>query len=238
MGAALGILLASLAGSAHCAAMCGPFVAFAAAGSVSGTSRVRFNAAYNAGRLVAYAVLGLVAGTLGAGLDHLGGLTGVSRAAAVVAGSVMVLWGLDTILALTGRRVARLHPPAGLQRAMSRLLGQVQSLTPAARAALTGGATALLPCGWLYAFVAAAAGTGSPWYGTLLMAVFWTGSLPVMLTVGYGLQRLAGPLRARLPLVTAATVVIIGLYTIAGRLQLPTGFPGQSTAAGHVDGHR
>jgi sulfite exporter TauE/SafE len=234
MEAALGILLASLAGSAHCAAMCGPFVAFAAAGSASGTSRGRFIAAYNAGRLVAYASLGLAAGSLGAGVDRLGGLAGISRAAAVVAGSVMVLWGLDTILAMTGRRVARLHPPAALQRAVTRAIGSVQSLAPSGRAAVTGLATALLPCGWLYAFVAAAGGTGSPWYGALLMVVFWTGSLPVMVTVGYGLQRLAGPLRARLPIVTAATVVVIGLFTIAGRLQLPASLTSRSTVSGHV----
>jgi sulfite exporter TauE/SafE len=66
------------------------------------------------------------------------------------------------------------------------------------------------------------------------MVVFWTGSLPVMVTVGYGLQRLAGPLRARLPIVTAATVVVIGLFTIAGRLQLPASLTSQSTVSGHV----
>lgn len=52
------------------------------------------------------------------------------------------------------------------------------------------------------------------------MAVFWTGTLPVMLSLGAGLQRLTGPLRARLPVVTAATVVVLGLLTISGRLQV------------------
>jgi hypothetical protein len=55
-----------------------------------------------------------------------------------------------------------------------------------------------------------------------------------MVTVGYGLQRLAGPLRARLPIVTAATVVVIGLFTIAGRLQLPASLTSRSTVSGHV----
>lgn len=217
MGAALGIFLASLAGSPHCAAMCGPFVAFYSAGAAA--SRGAPHAAYNAGRLVAYVVLGFVAGALGAGIDRLGALAGVARAAAIVAGAVMVLWGLDTLVALAGRRVGVLHAPATLQRLATGLVRRVGGMPPTARGALIGLATALLPCGWLYAFVAAAAGTASPARGALVMALFWGGTLPVMAALGLGLQRLAGPLRARLPLVTATAVVAIGLLTIAGRLR-------------------
>jgi uncharacterized protein len=87
------------------------------------------------------------------------------------------------------------------------------------RGLVTGLSTALLPCGWLYAFVAAAGGTGSPGRGMFVMSVFWVGTLPVMATLGFGLQRLAGPVRRSLPLVTATVVVAIGLLTIAGRLR-------------------
>jgi sulfite exporter TauE/SafE len=96
--------------------------------------------------------------------------------------------------------------------------------------------TSLLPCGWLYAFVAAAAGTASPLRATAVMGLFWLGTLPVIASLGIGLQRLAGPLRARLPLVTAAVVIVIGVATVAGRLQpprLPTREPVPHSAHAH-----
>ena len=66
-----------------------------------------------------------------------------------------------------------------------------------------------------------ASGTGSAAGGALLMTVFWAGSVPTMLAVGLGAQKLFGPLRRKLPLVTAAAVVVLGLASIAGRLHAP-----------------
>src|SRR5512138_1101046 len=111
MEAVLGIFLASLAGSPHCAAMCGPFLAFAAAGTDAGTRRWTTLGGYHGGRLASYVLLGAVAGALGAGVERIGMLAGVGRLAAIVAGVVMVAWGVDTFLTLNGRR-SRLHPPA------------------------------------------------------------------------------------------------------------------------------
>jgi hypothetical protein len=69
------------------------------------------------------------------------------------------------------------------------------------------------------------------------MLVFWTGTVPVMATLGLGLQRLAGPLRRSLPLVTAAVVVAIGLLTIAGRMQPSSGSSiGPTSHTHHADG--
>lgn len=222
MEAALGIFLASLAGSPHCAAMCGPFLAFAAAGTDPSRPRWHIVGGYQLGRLFAYVKVGAVAGVLGAGVERLGALAGISRLAAIVAGIVMVAWGVDTILALRGYR-SRFHPPAALQQALGRVAGRLTRMPGVARAGVIGVATALLPCGFLYAFVAAAGGTGSPARAILVMALFWAGTLPVMSTLGFGLQRLAGPLRRTLPVVTASVVVAIGLLTIAGRLRLPSG---------------
>lgn len=220
MNVAIGVLVASLLGSMHCAGMCGPFVAFYT-GSEPDPRRhlARAHVAYNAGRLAAYLTLGAVAGAVGAGLDRVGMAAGVGRLAAIVAGTLMVLWGGAVLLALRGVRLPLLRAPAALLRAVNAVVARVRSWPPAARAGVTGLMTALLPCGWLYAFVATAAGTGSPVRAALVMAVFWAGTLPVMLSLGLGLQRLTGPLRARLPAVTATVVVVLGLLSIAGRLR-------------------
>lgn len=219
--------------------MCGPFLAFAAASDDPPDQGRRGSSllAYHGGRLGAYVVLGAAAGALGAGVERLGALAGVARAAAIVSGMLMIGWGVSTLLALRGRRAPRLHPPGALQRALGAVVRRIGARRGIERAGITGLATALLPCGWLYAFVAAAGGTGSPIRGVIVMSLFWTGTLPVMMTIGVGLQRVAGPLRRHLPLVTASVVVAIGLLTVAGRLRPVTSHQPLAAAATHVD-HR
>jgi sulfite exporter TauE/SafE len=55
------------------------------------------------------------------------------------------------------------------------------------------------------------------------MVIFWSGTVPAMTALGLGLQRLAGPARRHLPLITATLVVAMGLFTIAGRLRSDQG---------------
>ncbi|QKK06734.1 MAG: sulfite exporter TauE/SafE family protein [Planctomycetota bacterium] len=92
------------------------------------------------------------------------------------------------------------------------------SLPPVRRAVVIGLMTTLLPCGWLYAFVATAAGTGSAQFGVLTMFVFWLGTLPVLISVGAGVRAISGPLARRLPLVLPLLIIAAGLYTILSRV--------------------
>jgi sulfite exporter TauE/SafE len=75
----------------------------------------------------------------------------------------------------------------------------------------------------LYAFALIAAGTGSAAWGAAIMAAFWLGTVPVLASVGAGVQALTGTLGRRLPLVTAVAIVLLGLYTLAGRAVMPAG---------------
>lgn len=211
----LSILLASLLGSVHCAAMCGGFVCLYAGETRTATS----HAAYNGGRLVSYLFAGAVAGALGSGLDRAGMLLGVGRFAAIVSGILLVLWGATLALKALGVRLSLGEGPSVAQRVLGPLLARTRTRPAAVRAGAIGLLSTLLPCGWLYAFVATAGGTGSPASAMLVMFVFWLGTLPAMLAVGWGLQRLTGPLRSRLPLVTAVAVMAIGTLSILGRLQ-------------------
>lgn len=215
MTLAFSVLVASLLGSVHCAGMCGGFVCFYAGG---GPARTASHMAYNAGRLVSYLGLGALAGLAGAAVERVGALAGLSRAAAIVSGTLMVAWGLSTLLAARGVRLPRLEGRPGTCNPLGSLLARVRSQPAVVRAAATGLLTTLLPCGWLYAFVAAAAGAGSVARAMLTMGFFWLGTLPMMLAAGYGVQRIAGPLRARLPVVMASAVVVMGLLAVAGRL--------------------
>lgn len=213
----LPVLAASLLGSPHCAAMCGPFACLYA-GQTPHQAAWRAHAAYNLGRLGAYLFLGAVAGLTGAGLNQVGALAGLPRAAAIVAGGMMVLWGGLTIAAASGAKVPGASPPAGFRRILGRVVSRFKDRPPTVRALALGLFTTLLPCGWLYAFVAVAAGTGAVGSGILVMAAFWLGTLPVMAGVGLLAQRAFGPVRRRLPIATAAVLVVLGVLTMAGRL--------------------
>ncbi len=214
------VLAASLAGSLHCAGMCGGFVAFYAGGE-HGPRRYLAHSAYNGGRLVSYLLLGAVAGSLGAAVDLAGSLAGVRQLAALAAGGLMVGWGGYTLLQALDLPLPRVPLPRWLRRINAEVCGAIRGRPPIVRALLLGLVSTLLPCGWLYAFAVIAAGTGSVWRGMLVMAAFWGGTVPLMLGLGLSLQLLSAPLRRRLPVLTAAMLIVVGLLWLAGRTALP-----------------
>ena len=241
---ALGVLGASLLGSLHCAAMCGGFACLyggdAARRSPADTDSadsaptgqhkarrsarplLRAHAAYHGGRLVAYASLGAIAGTLGAGVDQLGQWAGVQRAAGITAGVLLVLWG---VALLANTMDVRLWPAllrSGVSDNAARTIGgmlhRFEQRTPAVRASVLGLLTGLMPCGWLYAFVVTAAGTGSAWRGAAFMALFWVGTVPALVVIATGMRRATGALQARLPMVSAVIVIAFGVAALSGRV--------------------
>lgn len=214
-----GILVASLIGSVHCAGMCGGFVCFyTGSAPAASASAIRAHALYNVGRLLSYLALGALAGWLGQHVTHLGTLVGISHAAALAAGTLMVGWALSTLLAQRGIAVGAVQAPVRWQRGLGRLLHQVREQPIGVRALLTGLFTTLLPCGWLYVFVATAGGTGSIPRAMFTMAIFWLGTVPALAVVGIGAHSLLAPFRRRLPAFSAVMVLVLGLLTMAGRL--------------------
>ncbi len=212
------VLVASLLGSLHCAGMCGPLVAVYAAGDASrGLRRGLSHAVYSAGRLVAYAVVGAVAGSVGAALDLAGNLVGVQRITGIVAGVLIVLWGIVSLLQIRGYGLDRLPLPSSAQRLLSSVFAGVREKPPVVKAAIIGLASALLPCGWLYFFVMIAAGTGGPLRGALVTTAFWVGTLPVMVSLGLGIQAVAGPFRKHLQTVAALVMIALGMYSVVTR---------------------
>jgi sulfite exporter TauE/SafE len=203
------VFTTSLLGSVHCAAMCGPLVTFYA-GSERGPST---HLAYNGGRLLAYAALGAIAGGIGAAVDLAGDAAQVQGVAALLAGGFIVVWGGLALLRALGVRI----PWARTDAAPPERLIKLRRKPPVARAGLLGLLSAALPCGWLYAFVAAAAGTGSALAGAAVMATFWLGTVPMLLGLGVAARRIARLLGHRLPAVTAALLIVVGLAAIFTR---------------------
>lgn len=201
-----GIVATSAVGSIHCVAMCGPLV-----GMHGGARSLRLAAAHSLGRLTTYVLLGATAGALGGALDLAGRVGNVQRTATLLAGVLVLGWGLYLLIA---------NKPVVSRGGSSKFgdaLVRIRHKPPRLRAWLMGTLTGLLPCGWLWAFVVTAGGTGSAALGASVMAAFWLGTVPAMV----GLLAFAGPvfarLRARMPAITAAALIAIGVGTLALR---------------------
>jgi len=229
------IVSAGLFGSLHCVGMCGGLVAVASHDTIGTRARMMTQAAYQGGRLLSYTALGLVAGTLGHALDLAGQAAGLGKAAAILAGGTMALWGLGSMLKAAGVKLG-IPQSRILPVAVQIWLAGLLSRPPMARAALLGGASALLPCGFLYAFALAAAATANAVGGALVMAALWLGNLPALLGFGLALGGVLAPVRRHIPLLSAAAIFALGVFTLNNRVNLPafaaSMTPGSSTASG------
>ena len=224
MNASLGMLGAvatsSLAGSVHCAAMCGPLIGL---WHDPTGPRVLPHLAHTGGRAIAYVTLGVIAGAIGGAVDLAGGLFDVQRVAWLVAAAAVLSWGVLTLLGAFG-----VVPRLSGHRTFARGYVKIRRKRPALRAALVGLLSAALPCGWLWAFVVMAGGTGGPLGGALVMLAFWLGTVPMMLGAGAVVTPLARRLGARFPLVSAA--LLIGLGTVALIVRAPIVTPDRAPA--------
>ncbi|HYQ26766.1 MAG TPA: sulfite exporter TauE/SafE family protein [Polyangiaceae bacterium] len=214
------MVTAGLFGSGHCIGMCGGLIAVASDGANGVGQRASVQLGYQLARLGSYLTLGIVAGALGRALDFAGQAAGWGKAAAVLAGATMSVWGLAAMLNAVGVSFKlpqlRLLPSFFLT-----WLGRARQRPPLARAILLGAASALLPCGFLYAFALAGAATGSPVGGALVMAALWLGNLPALVGFGFLLSGVLSRVRPHIPLLSAAMVFGLGVVTLSSRVNLP-----------------
>jgi len=187
--------LAGLAGSPHCAGMCGGFAV--ACGSTVGRS-----AAWHAGKLATYALLGAIAGGFGALIPGTGGL------AAIVSGVLVVLFA-----AVLG---GWLPEPRFASRTLVRITDRARDADGPAGTFAFGVANGFLPCGLVWAALALPLASGSALVGALTMVAFGLGTVPVLAAVTAGARRIAvRDLRMRR--LMALGVLVSGLLSIGLR---------------------
>jgi sulfite exporter TauE/SafE len=202
---ALASFLAGIAGGVHCAAMCGPLLA-ACAGSRAVSPGWRRTAAYNVGRVASYTAAGALAGLFGGALLTLRGGASAAAAAALLAGSSMLVLALHLAgftpvtraLESAGGRVWRVLAPYS-----RRLLPADNTLRALGLGALWG----WIPCGMVYAVLLTAAATAEPAQGALVALAFGLGTLPNVLGIALAANRIKRLLRFRSVRYAAAAVV-------------------------------
>lgn len=206
---------ASLLGSPHCAGMCGPLLTFLR-GKDDTASSLHAQATYHLARGTAYASLGALAGGLGQAANLGGAWAGIGSVSAWIGGSFLILWAAVRIWP---RRWGRFRPPRFLHRTVARIgrLGGTRAWT---RSLALGFASALLPCGWLFAFVAVAGGSGDWLHGAAIMVAFWAGTVPVLFGLGLGLQTVFSKITARRPVLTTLVLTSLGLWVIIARADI------------------
>jgi sulfite exporter TauE/SafE len=203
----------------HCVGMCGGIVG---ALSFSLPQHTRSNwprffsflIAYNFGRVLSYAMVGALFGSIGGILLETGDQRWLHDGLRWLAAVVMVGIGLYIagwfprfmMIERVGEPIWRLLEPIG-----RRLLPVSSRL----RACMYGAVWGWLPCGLVYTMLLSTPAQGDPVAGALYMALFGLGTLPVMVATGLfagKLYRFAGD--SRLQWLAGLTVVALGLFTL------------------------
>ena len=208
-------LLAGLLGSAHCLGMCAGISGLFAVNSSIATMRMQFPTAltYNVGRVISYAVLGMIVGSFG---------SVIVKASPTVASSVRFLSGL--IIILVGIKVAfdlRLldaieRMGATLWAKIAPVAKRLVPVTSLPRAFGLGLIWGWLPCGLVYSVLLIAATSAAPADGAAIMVAFGIGTMPAMVMTGLGAAQMSQFMRRRgTRLGFGLLIVILGVLTIA-----------------------
>jgi len=186
----VGLFVAGAAGSVmHCAPMCGVFVLGQVADRMARlpphalceASRVRAGLLlpYHLGRLTTYAALGATAAASAALFAAAGWARPVSAVLLVLAAALFAAHAVGRLFSAGWSDRA----PAWWSRTLGRACRGIRR-GGAGGEFLLGLALGFLPCGFLYAAIAAAAASGRPLLGAAGMLAFGLGTAPSLMVVG------------------------------------------------------
>lgn len=201
-------------GSFHCIGMCGPIALTLPVQHLTGVKKLAGMLLYNAGRITAYALLGIIFGWLGKQL-YLGGL---QQWLSVITGIVLLLAVLVKYTHTGWRRGGALPTvfTSKIKSALGSLLRQQRFRTLFAIGFLNG----LLPCGLVYLAIAGAIATGGVLQGALFMAAFGAGTLPAMAGVTWFSHLVTLSVRNRMRSLIPVVISIMGVLLILRGLNL------------------
>ncbi|MCC6972091.1 MAG: sulfite exporter TauE/SafE family protein, partial [Phycisphaerales bacterium] len=183
--------LVGLAGSLHCAGMCGPLLLAVNPPGKTWQDTLTRSATYHAGRILIYAALGLFFGYVGKGFA----VAGFQKIISIAGGGVMIVMALAT---WRFEQIVRALPGMNrffewVQTQIGRTLRRQSHSASFSLGALNG----LLPCGLVYAALAGAISTTEGVEGAAFMILFGLGTLPLLLATSL-LGKTARTFRARL----------------------------------------
>lgn len=184
---------------------------------------------FNAGRVLSYAVLGGLLGSLGSFLQLSGTTLGVVT---IAVGIVMLLLGLK----LTGVCPRLETVSFALPKGISRLLGisDKQREYSHKNSFVLGAMTFFLPCGFTQAMQIYAVSTGSFAQGSLIMGLFALGTAPGLLGIGGLTSVIKGIFAQRFFKFAGIVVILLAIFNVNNGLNL-TGWDFGSTRAAETE---
>ncbi len=205
-------MVLGLLGGGHCLGMCGGLMGALSLGIAPAQRqhRLRLLVAYNLGRVLSYAMAGLLLGLAGWAVANSPFAMGLRLLAAlllIVMGLYLAGWwsGLTRLEGL-GR---------GLWRRVQPLAGHLLPVTSIPRAMALGALWGWLPCGLVYSTLLWASSQGHAGYSALLMLAFGIGTWPVLLATGVAAERTRALLRRRgLRMAAGLLVILFGLWSV------------------------
>ena len=227
------VFLTGLFGSMHCVGMCGAIVAAYSTqdgfhNPISGGkwSVLGKHLSYNLGRVLSYVIVGALLGTIGGSFS---GLKIVGEWFSVLAGIVLIasgLWMLG-IFRWRGRRgftqkiLFETEKQSFLLSLYTRSYGALLASPSIESKFYIGFLTPLLPCGLLYSAFTMAASSGNAVSGALTMALFGSGIVPSLVTVGFVSTFFRFRLRLWGDKLAAITIIVMGVMMLLRGFGMP-----------------
>ena len=204
-------LIFGLLGSFHCVGMCGPIAFLLPVDRNNNLKKAAQIFLYHFGRILAYSTLGLVFGLMGKGLN----LFGFQQQLAIIMGTLMVL-----VIFLPQQTFSKYNFSKPVFKVISKVksaLGkELKKKTPDTFLTI-GFLNGFLPCGLVYMAVFGAVASGNAFSGSLYMALFGLGTIPMMTSAIYIGNFLNSQVRQRIRKAIPVFVVIIGcLFIVRG----------------------
>jgi uncharacterized protein len=173
----LSAVVLGLVSSFHCVGMCGPLALALPVSNLSRSKQVLSVIFYNSGRVITYAMLGLLFGIAGRKLY----LAGLQQWFSILAGSIMLILAIQYFI-----RKRQIQPSwmNGFHQVVQKLMQTCLQSKQIGMYVFLGMANGLLPCGMVYLAIAGALSTTEVYQSVLFMAIFGLGTLPAMLLLG------------------------------------------------------
>ncbi|MEN3322742.1 sulfite exporter TauE/SafE family protein [Mariniflexile soesokkakense] len=203
-----------LLGSFHCIGMCGPIAFMLPVDRTNTFKKISEIAIYHLGRLLAYSSIGLIFGLIGKSFY----LFGFQQQLSIITGVFMIVFIIIPQYTLN---------KYNLSKPIYKLIGKVKSALGVALKKKTsdtfltiGFLNGLLPCGLVYVAVFAAIASGNALNGSIYMATFGLGTIPLMTTAIYFSQFLKGNIRQNIQKAIPIFIIVIGILFILRGLGL------------------
>lgn len=208
----IAVLMASLFGSSHCISMCGPI-------AITVNNDNGYLSLYHFGRLLSYLLLGILAGYFGEAF--------LSSKYPIIAGLSVSM--ISFFFILSGLRLVR---QKSLDLIFSRKISNLLFIPfkwslkqkPILRSFAIGIVNGFLPCGWVYIFVLGAIATKDTFYGGLLLAIFWVGTVPALTVFPFFYKKTLARFPKKINQVAGIVLILLGISVIAIHI-LPVNSP-------------